>query len=289
MSRVGSLTVMGDTDRAVLRAAALHLDRHRTRIEFEVNRRLGRAGPPPAARGEIVRRFRTFCRLASVDWSAARPSFDGLGGQPASGLESAIEAATAAAADCAPEAEIRDALALLSDRFRAGIRRSFAPTSADEEPKRKRRGKRRANAGKRVRAAIDRISDAYVALCLDTGTIYDLNPAAESLFGGDTDELLAREFSQLIGKEDETAYANLEARLDAGEDAGPLYMLLRRLSGEDIPVELKASTHTIGGRRLAILSVRERTEFVPEGTDYSTRTTPSPRIISTRESTARST
>lgn len=280
---------MGDTEREVLRAAALHLDRNRTRIEFEVNRRLGRVGPPPAARGEIVRRFRTFCRLASLDWNAARPSFDGLGGQTAGGLESAIVAATVAASDCAPTDEIREALLLLSERFRAGIRRSFAPTTAEEEKKRKRRGKRRANAGKRVRAAIDRISDAYVALCLDTGTIYDLNPAAESLFGGDTDELLARDFSQLIGKDDEITYANLEARLDAGEDAGPLYMKVRRLSGEDVPVEVRASTHTIGGRRLAILSARERTEFVSGEPGYSTRTTPSPRIISTRESTARST
>jgi len=264
------------------------LDRQRALIESEVDRRLGRLEPPPAAREEIVRRFRTFCRLASLDWDAARPSFDGLGGQTAGGLESAVVAAAEAASQTAASNQVREALTLLSERFRAGIRRSFSPAEI-EETKKKRRGKRRPNAGKRVRAAIDRISDAYIALCLDTGTIYDLNPAAETLFGGDTGELLARELVDLIGQGNQDDYKSLEARLDAGEDSGPMHIQLQRLNGEQVSVEITASTHMIGGRRLAIFSVRERTEAVQRNPGYSIRTTSAAGIIATNESTARST
>ena len=275
-------------DRTVLRAAAQHLDRQRSRIENEVDRRLGRLDPPPAAREEIVRRFRTFCRLASLDWDAARPSFDGLGGQSAGGLESAVVAAAEAASQTAPSSQIREALTLLSERFRAGIRRSFSPTEIEQTQK-KRRGKRRPNAGRRVRAAIDRISDGYIALCLDTGTIYDLNPAAETLFGGDTGELLARELVGLIGQGNQDDYKSLEARLDAGEDSGPMHIQLQRLNGEQVSVEITASTHTIGGRRLAIFSVRERTEVVQTSPGYSMRTTSSAGIMASSSPTARST
>ena len=235
-----------------------------------------------------MRRFRTFCRLASLDWDAARPSFDGLGGQTAGGLENAVVAAAEAASQTAPSNQIRKALKLLSERFRAGIRRSFSPGEI-EQTKKKRRGKRRPNAGKRVRAAIDRISDGYIALCLDTGTIYDLNPAAETLFGGDTGELLARELIELIGQGTQEDYKSLEARLDAGEDSGPMHIQFQRLNGEQVSVEITASTHTIGGRRLAIFSVREKTEVVPKSTGYSMRTTSAAGIMATNESTARST
>lgn len=222
-----------------------------------------------------------------MDWNAAQPSFDGLGGNKSAALENTISLAVSAAGDLAPgRTDLTGALLELSERFRAGIRRSFQPRAEEEGGKRRRR-KKKPNAGRRVRAAIDRIGDAYVALCLETGTVYDLNPAAEALFGAETEDLLAREFSELIAAEERGNYRNLEARLDAGEDAAPMTMRIRRLNGEIVSVELAAVNHTIGGRRLAILSVRERAELAESS--YSTRTTSSAGISATSAVTARST
>lgn len=270
----------------MLRSAALHLDRHRTRIEMGVNRRLGRAEPPPAARGEILRRFRSFCRLASIDWNAARPSLDGLAGNPPLALENAVAAAVELAIETGAPEDVAAALRELGSRFRAGIRRALQPQEL--EGKRRKRSKR-PNAGRRVRAAIDRISDAYLALCLETGRIYDVNPAAEALFGGEAADLLSREFVELVGTEDRASYRDLEARLDAGEDSGPTRMTFSRRNGESVPVELSVASHTIGGRRLAIFTLRECTERPAPSTTYSTRTTSPGGILATRESTARAT
>ncbi len=241
-------------DRAAFRATALFLDRHRSAIEAEVDRRLGRAEPPPAARAEIVRRFRSFCRLASLDLSSARPSLDGLGGISPDGLEQAISTAVEVARSCAPAREVEQALQLLAARFRGGIRHLMRPPA----PPAQRRGRKKLpNAGKRVRAAIDRINDAYVALNLDTGKIYDLNPAAETLFAADAAKLLDREFEELVEPALLPQYQSLQARLDAGEDPGKTEMVFARANGECVPVELTISNHTIAGRRIAIFIARE--------------------------------
>ena len=275
---------MGGIDRATLRAAALHLNRHRARIELEVNRRLGRASPPPDAREELIRRLRSYARLASVDWNTARPSFDGFAGYSARALERTVQTTVETAGEFSDEPAIREALREIGERFRSGIRRVFVPKDDDGSKKKR---KKRANAGKRVRAAIDRISDAYIALCLETGTVYDLNPAAETLFGGDSKALLKRPLQKLVRPEDRVQYQDLESRLDAGEDSAPIALKLQRLDGEAVPVELSVASHTISGRRLAIFSARERTET--SAPDYSTRTTSFDGIRSTSTLSARST
>ncbi|NRA01307.1 MAG: PAS domain S-box protein [Myxococcales bacterium] len=254
-------------DRAAFRAAALFLTRHRAAIEAEVDRRLGRAEPPPAARAEIVRRFRSFCRLASLDLSSARPSLDGLAGTSPEGLERAISTAVQVARSCGPAPDIEQALQSLGARFRGGIRQLMRPS---ESPVRKRGRRKLPNAGRRVRAAIDRINDAYVALNLDTGRIYDLNPAAETLFAADAAKLLDREFEELVEPALLPQYQSLQARLDAGEDPGRTEMVFARTNGERVPVVLTISNHTIGGRRIAIFVARERDEEPP---GYSTLST----------------
>ena len=246
---------MGESDSAVLRIAALHMDRYRHVIEAEVHRRLGRAEPPPYPRTEIVRRFRSYCRLASMDLASARPSLDGLGGNPSAGLERAVATAVEVAREQTESEELRGALRWLEARFCAGIRHIMQPSEPEKQ-----RGRRhkRPNAGRRVRSAIDRISDAYLALCLDTGRLYDMNPAAESLFGVEAKELLERELSELVSPASRKGYRDLEARLDAGEASGPMEMVFRRPRGDTVAVELTIANHTIGGRRLAIFVAREK-------------------------------
>ncbi len=240
---------------AALRAAVLHMERYRSAIEGEVNRRLGGAEPTPDARAEIIRRFRTYCRLASLGMDNARPSLDGLGGQEPIALERAISVAVAIAIECEPTPEIAAALRRMESLFRAGIRRLMQPA----ETRKKRKGRRRMpNAGKRVRSAIDRIGDAYLALNIDTGKVFDLNPAAETLLGADASKLLDQSFENLIAPQDRQFYQDLEARLDAGEDAGPVDVVLARPNGDFVRVECMISQHMIASKRLAIFTARER-------------------------------
>jgi len=276
---------MGASDRALLRATALHLDRYRSVIEAEVDRRLGRAEPMPAARAEIVRRFRSFCRLASIDRAAARPALDGLAGNDPTALERAVDLAATIAIECDATPEVRDTLRDMELRFRAGIRRVMAP----KEERRASKGKRRKvpNAGHRVRSAIDRIGDAYVALCLDTGLVYDLNPAAEALLGIEANKLLRRPMVELVAEDARPMYRHFEARLDAGEDSGLTSLPFLRGDGSIVNTELSVVGHTIAGKRLAIFIAREREERSSATRDYSTRTTQSPGIFSTSASTAR--
>ncbi len=248
---------MGMDEGAVLRSAVAHLERYRSAIEAEVNRRLGRVEPPPEVRAEVIRRFRTYCRLASLSLETARVSLDGLGGNSALSLENTVRAAVEVANGFGASPEIAGALCDMEARFRAGVRRILAPEEA--EPKRERQKLRPTpNAGKRVRGAIDRISDTYVAVNLDTNTIFDVNPAAEALFAMDSAKLVGTPLADYIAPSDQLGWRELESRLDAGEDCGPLELTISRPNGDFVAVELTIASHMISGRRLAIFLVRER-------------------------------
>ena len=243
---------------AVLRAAVAHLERFRSAIEVEVNRRLGRAEPAPEVRAEVIRRFRTFCRLASLSLDTARVSLDGLGGNHALALEHTVATAVDVAKSFGPEAGIAGALDDMCARFRAGVRRILAPEEKEEKQRERAKNRPTPNAGRRVRGAIDRISDTYVALNLDSSTIFDVNPAAEALFATDSARLIGCSLSTYIAPADQLTWRELESRLDAGEDSGPLELTVARPTGDYVPVEVTIASHTIAGKRLAIFIARER-------------------------------
>ncbi len=246
---------MGGGESAVLREAVLHMERYRGAIEAELNRRMSGSEPTPEARAEIIRRFRTYCRLASLDINTARPSLDGLGGNEPHALERALSVTVEIAVEYGPTPEVATALQKMEKMFRAGIRRIMRPV----EGRKQRKGRRRMpNAGKRVRAAIDRIGDAYLALNLDTGKVFDLNPAAETLLGADAEKILDQSFENLIATQDHAFYRDLEARLDADEDAGSCELVLARPNGDFVRVEFMIACHTIASKRLAIFTARER-------------------------------
>jgi PAS domain S-box-containing protein len=255
---------MGVDEGAVLRAAVAHLERYRSAIEVEVNRRLARAEPAPEVRAEVIRRFRTFVRLASLSADTARVSLDGLGGNSALALENTISAAVQIANSFEPTAEVSGALLDMEARFRSGVRRILAP---EEREERHERSKKRPtpNAGRRVRGAIDRISDTYVALNLDSSTIFDVNPAAEALFAADAARLIGSALSTYIAPVDQGSWRELESRLDAGEDSGPIELTIARPNGDYVPVEVTISSHSISGKRLAIFIARERSKTLSAG------------------------
>ena len=240
---------------ATLRSAVVFLDRYRRTIGAEVDRRLGRSQPAPEVRAEIVRRFRSFCRLQSVKAAPALPSLEGLAGNSPAALERTVETAVDVALLCGAPQDVARSLRMLETRFRTGIRRVMRP---EEEGQGGRKRRRQTASRKRVRAAIDRIGDAYLALCLESGRVYDLNPAAEALFGAPAPDLLERSFVDLIAPEDRDTYRDLEARLEAGEDATPIRLIAQRLDGTAVEIELSVSNHTIASRRLSIFIARER-------------------------------
>jgi PAS domain S-box-containing protein len=249
---------MGLEDGAVLRAAVAHLERYRSAIEVEVNRRLARAEPAPEVRAEVIRRFRTFVRLASLSADTARVSLDGLGGNSALALENTITAAVDVANSFGATSEVSRALVDMEARFRSGVRRILAPEEREERHQERNKKRPTPNAGKRVRGAIDRISDTYVALNLDSSTIFDVNPAAEALFASDAARLIGSSLSAYIAPGDLPAWRELESRLDAGEDSGPIEITIARPNGDFVPVEVTIASHSIAGKRLAIFIARER-------------------------------
>jgi len=255
---------MGVDEGAVLRAAVAHLERYRSAIEVEVNRRLARAEPAPEVRAEVIRRFRTFVRLASLSADTARVSLDGLGGNTSLALENTISAAVQIAVSFDATPEVSGALVDMEARFRSGVRRILAP---EEREERHERNKKRPtpNAGRRVRGAIDRISDTYVALNLDSSTIFDVNPAAEALFASDAARLIGSSLSTYIAPVDQATWRELESRLDAGEDSGPIELTIARPNGDYVPVEVTIASHSISGKRLAIFIARERTKSLSTG------------------------
>jgi PAS domain S-box-containing protein len=255
---------MGVDEGAVLRAAVAHLERYRSAIEVEVNRRLARAEPAPEVRAEVIRRFRTFVRLASLSADTARVSLDGLGGNSALALENTISAAVQIANSFDATPEVSTALFDMEARFRAGVRRILAPEEREEKHERNKK-RPTPNAGRRVRGAIDRISDTYVALNLDSSTIFDVNPAAEALFASDAARLIGSSLSTYIAPVDQASWRELESRLDAGEDSGPIELTIARPNGDFVPVEVTIASHSISGKRLAIFIARERTKSLSTG------------------------
>lgn len=245
----------GATRGEVLRAAVAHMERYRNAIDAQVNRRMGRSEPPPEIRSEVVRRFRTFCRLASMNIDTARPSLDGLGGNTSIALEESVHHAVVVACECGPPPHVNAALQDMEKQFRSGVRRILEPREG-RKPARNRK-RRTPNAGRRVRSAIDRIMDTYLALNLDTGTLYDVNPAAEALFGSSADKLIGSRLVDLIAPHQHEAWSSLESRLDAGEQSGPVEIVFSRPNGDFVGVRVTISQHTISGKRMAIFVARE--------------------------------
>jgi hypothetical protein len=112
------------------------MERFRNAIDAEVNRRMGRSEPPPEVRSEVVRRFRTFCRLASISLDTARPSLDGLHGNASIALEDSVRHAVQVACECGPDPAIAEALKRMEQLFRSGIRQILQPGEERRAPER---------------------------------------------------------------------------------------------------------------------------------------------------------
>lgn len=222
----------------------------RRSIERGLAARLGGALPAAGSpEAEGLRRFRAYALLALGQGAEAPPSLEGLRlpeRRFARLLAAWIDTAAAAAGPDA--AAVRSALVPLAERFRGALRLSTASRRASGAP---RPGRRRV-----VSAAIDRVSDAFLAVDTATGAIVDANPAAGALIGVARDALLdADAFAFVPEEERETWWGHLDA---VGEGAEPrrFRTRLRDPDGGTVTVEAAATRYATRQRLLALLMLR---------------------------------
>jgi len=206
--------------------------------------RVAGAGTPEA---EALRRFRSFAAHSLRRGRTPPPALDGLRVEPTR-AEAVIEAWCEAAAGCAGPAAARVEAALTP------LRRAFAADLRRTAPLRRRAGAPRS--GRRaVRAAIDRVADAFLAVDTDTAAIEDANPAAGALLGLDRDSLLGLDLLSFVPPEEREAWWTQLAA--AAEGAEP-QRFCGTLSGGGggAGVEATVTRYSTRGRTLALILAR---------------------------------
>jgi PAS domain-containing protein len=211
---------------------------------------LGDAIPPAGSpESETLRRFRSFAAAALRRGDGAVPALDGIRVDERRAtmlLSSWIDAAAAAAGPDA--ALVREALVPILVRFRVNLRTAQPARNASGAP---RSSKRRA-----VSAAIDRISDAFLAIDIDSGRIADANPAAGALLGTTRNALLESDVTQFLS---EPARGDWWTQLDAvSESAEPRRFVssLVDCAGETLEVDVSVTRFAKRNRTLALVVAR---------------------------------
>lgn len=218
-------------------------------IERVLAAQLGDAAPGPGApEAEALRRFRSFAAAALRRGAAAPPALDGLR-VPESRVAPLLEAWCRAAAGVAGERgpALRAALEPLVARFRAALR--------ETAPARRRSGAPRAGA-RAVRAAIDRVADAFLAIDVDARRVVDANPAAGALLGTTRDALLGADAGALLPEEErETWWTHLDALAEGGETRR-FRATLRGADARPVPVEASLTRYAKRAQLLALVLLR---------------------------------
>lgn len=221
----------------------------RQQIERALIDRLGPAAPRASGpEAEALRRFRTFATTTLMRGCASTPALDGL--RPSERRVMALlEAWAQAAADQAGPrgAELRAALADPLDRFRLAVRGTSSGRKSKGSPRVSRRI---------VTAAIDRISDPFLAIDVHDGTIVDANPAAGAVLGVARDTLLGIELGSFMP---EVAGPGWWTALDAiaeNSDSERFRARLRDVTGIELELEASATRFTTRGRTLALTLLR---------------------------------
>jgi len=163
----------------------------RLTIEQAMAEQLGSASPAPgSAEVEALRRFRSFAAVSLRRDPSRQPALDGLRVNERRAL-ALVEAWSQAAARVAGPhgSEIATALQPIVASYRNALRGQNRSRRSRAAPRSARRA---------VSAAIDRISDAFLAVDADTGRIVDANPAAAALLGVARDALIDVEVDRFL-------------------------------------------------------------------------------------------
>lgn len=209
--------------------------------------RLGHRPASASPESEALRRFRSYVLLSLGEASSA-PSLEGLRAHPARTarlLSAWVEAATEIAGPGATA--VRDALDPLRERFLLALRSTAVSRRASGAPRSNRRA---------VSAAIDRVTDVFLAVDVDTGAIADANPAAGALLGTSRDDLLGADASGFLPKEQrENWWVQLEAILE-GDDDRRFRTALSDGRGGSVAVEASMTRFSTRRRTLALVMAR---------------------------------
>lgn len=263
------------------RDLATWLVTYRPQIENRMNESLGAAAPSVGApETEALRRFRTFTGAALLREEATSPALDGL--RPNERRVSALlhawrDAACEVAGDYA--SLVRETLEPLIQQFRLALRSGASGRQSSGKPRASRRA---------VIAAIDRISDAFLAVDVSTGRIVDANPAAGALLGVQRDALLEIDAISFVPKSAHGSWEDALEGVAESESEQELQSLMKDIHGETIPVDTRITGFSTRRRTLALVIARPRVATPAEAEASATpETSPPVRPEAEREEIAR--
>jgi PAS domain S-box-containing protein len=221
----------------------------RAQIEAVMTSRLGPAAPGPgSAETEVLRRFRSYAASALRHGAAAEPALDGLRANERR-TAALLDAWAHSAAEVAGESG--DLLAKELGPLLARFRTSLKQTGTGRRSKGAPRSRRRA-----VLAAIDRVSDAFLALDVDDGNIVDANPAAGALLGVARDTLLGVDALSFVPEpERATWWIELDA-IAEGAEPRRFRTSVQDAAGNPISVDCSITRFARRDRPLALVVAR---------------------------------
>lgn len=213
--------------------------------------RLGRMPAASSAESEALRRFRSFVMLALSDAAteAAKPSLDGLRVDAARASRVIGAWVDAAIFHAGPDgASVHRALDPLRDRFALALRETGGA--------RRRSGAPRTSTRRAVSAAIDRVSDAFIAIDADSGKIADANPAAGALLGCSRDELLGADAMEYVPEDARDAWWTELDAVTEGTEPRRFRAQLRDSTGTGLAVDASVTRFSTRARTLALVVAR---------------------------------
>lgn len=212
---------------------------------------LGSAAPGAAsAEAELLRRFRSWAASSLGRGVAPEPALEGVrvNDRRAGAL---LESWTRAAARvAAPHGEaVEAALRPRVQTFLARLRQTASPRRAGGAPRARRRA---------VSAAIDRVSDGFLALDADSARIVDANPAAGALLGVARDALLGVDAMSFVPHDRRSAWWTELDAMTEGCEPRRFDASLCDAHGREIPVECSVTRFATRDRTLALVLARPR-------------------------------
>ena len=227
-----------------------------------MRRQLGPAAPDVASpEAEALRRFRSFMSAALMRGKVVPPALDGLRVN-----QRRTEALLSSWVDAAVEISggqdlvIRDPLTPLVVQFRGYLRGTSTGRKARGTPRAKRRA---------VIAAIDRLSEAFLAIDTDTGIIEDANPAAGALLGLNRDALLGIDAMSFVPQTDRNRWWSELDAVGEGVESNQFHAAMIDTRGIALNVVASVTRFSTRGRTLALILMRNRIERGEERSSHS--------------------